>query len=1098
MISSTKNHGLALLGGLICSVLSGAPVVMADDTELFVTYAGNAAPPNILFIIDTSGSMGGAVESQAAYDPNTVYTGSCAADRVYWSIGVDDTPSCDTERWIEDAALECAAAREAFASGAGRLTDRFVQFGVAESRWRAPSPSDHTGTVECEDDRGRHGDGSSATHVYATDGNADARWSQNPADEISWAGHDSHTFFSANYLNWYYGPPITTTRMQVVKDVASGLAGSINGVNIGLMRFNSDQGGRLVHPVLDVATHRESLDAAIQGLTPSGVTPMAETLYEAALYFLGLPPHFGGADVGVGANGHYQSPVAQACQKNYIVYLTDGEPSSDTEAATLAPSLPSFGSLAGTCSGSGDGTCLPELARYLHEVDLAPQLEGKQNVVTYTIGFALDLPLLSTTAAQGGGQYYVANDTQSLSRALTNIVTSILETQATFTAPAVSVNSFNRTQHLNDLFITVFQPTANLHWPGNLKKYRLRAEDATIIDANDRPAVDETGFFSPDSHSFWSAEPDGRRVTQGGAASRLPSPATRRVFTYLPELGNPLLVASGNAVRADNGLLTAARLGVDTSEQRDRVIRFMRGEDINDSDLDGSRTDARHQIGDPLHSQPAALVYGGTPGAPDLDDAVVFFATNDGYLHAIDAATGVEKWAFVPPEFLADQARLLENPASGTKHYGIDGNLRLQVLTNDHDGIVDPSSGEKVYLFFGMRRGGHAYYALDVTNPDAPSLLWRVDGSDLPGLGQTWSSPVPTQIKVGTTKRNVVIFAGGYDTSQDVANDVPGPDGLGNAIYILDSETGQVIWRGGNTNDATRRFDDMRYSMPADLKVIDLDSDGFADRIYGADMGGQVWRFDVFNGEPASSLVTGGVIARLGSAGLGSPTLADARRFYYAPDVALATTREGTFLHIGIGSGFRSHPNQTSIEDRFYALRDYEPFRHRTQAEFDSLTPITEGDLTDITSSPNAVVGHGSRGWMLRLRTGEKVLAEARTFHNDVYFTTFTPGAIDPNSCEPRLGTNRLYILSLFDGTPVNNLDGSFDDEELTIADRAMEFRGSIASEVSFLFPSVANPDSCVGDECRPLPVVCVDLFCFPTTFGNNPIRTFWRQESVD
>src|SRR5690606_19460392 len=141
------------------------------------------------------------------------------------------------------------------------------------------------------------------------------------------------------------------------------------------------------------------------------------------------------------------------------------------------------------------------------------------------------------------------------------------------------------------------------------------------------------------------------------------------------------------------------------------------------------------------------------------------------------------------------------------------------VLTNDHDGIVDPSSGEKVYLFFGMRRGGHAYYALDVTNPDAPSLLWRVDGSDLPGLGQTWSSPVPTQIKVGTTKRNVVIFAGGYDTSQDVANDVPGPDGLGNAIYILDSETGQVIWHGSNTNDATRRFDDMRYSMPADLKV---------------------------------------------------------------------------------------------------------------------------------------------------------------------------------------------------------------------------------------------------------------------------------------
>src|SRR5690606_33583781 len=170
-------------------------------------------------------------------------------------------------------------------------------------------------------------------------------------------------------------------------------------------------------------------------------------------------------------------------------------------------------------------------------------------------------------------------------------------------------------------------------------------------------------------------------------------------------------------------------------------------------------------------------------------------ATNGGCLHAIDTSTGVEKWAFVPPEFLADQAQLLANPASDSKQYGIDGNLRVQVIAG-HDGIIDAASGEKVYLFFGLRRGGSAYYGLDVTNPDAPTLLWRLDGTSLAGLGQTWSSPVPTQIKVGTESRHVVIFAGGYDTSQDVANVVPGPDALGNAIYIVDSVTGELIWRG--------------------------------------------------------------------------------------------------------------------------------------------------------------------------------------------------------------------------------------------------------------------------------------------------------------
>lgn len=1093
-MSATKHRGLALLGGLLCASLAGAPLVVADDTELFVNYAGSVPPPNVLFIIDTSGSMDGIVESQATYDPGRTYLGDCVAGRIYWRDDAGNPPTCSTGRWIEESALVCDAAREAFAFGAGRLTDHIAQYSVAESRWKNLSSDDHEGLVECEDDRGEHGDGSSTTRVYAADGDSDNPWSASQADEINWYGFRTRTLYSANYLNWYHGPATSTTRMQVVKDVATALAGSINGVNIGLMRFNASNGGRLVHQVSDVTANRAALLAAIDGLAPSGVTPMAETLYEAARYFLGMPPHFGSDDVGVNADGNYQTPVAAPCQKNYIVYLTDGEPSNDTDAATLAPSLPNFAALAGPCAGSGDGTCLPELARYLHEIDLAPHLDGKQNVVTYMIGFAADLPLLATTAEQGGGRYYLANDTQSLSRVLTNIVTAILETQATFTAPAVSVNSFNRTQHLNELFITVFQPSQTFHWPGNLKKYRLRAEDAIIVDANGRPAVDETGFFSPDAQSFWSQDPDGQRVTLGGAANRLPSPATRRVFTYFPENDNRILTASSNAIRTENGLLTRDVLGVESDEQRSAVIRFIRGEDVGDIDGDGDRTEPRRRLGDPLHSQPASLVYGGTPSSPD---AVVFFATNDGFLHAIDASTGVEKWAFVAPEFLADQARLLANDASAQKHYGIDGNLRLQVI-GDNDGTIDPASGDKVYLFFGLRRGGRAYYALDVTNPDSPELMWRLDTDDLPGLGDTWSSPVPTKIKVGSDIRNVVIFAGGYDPAQD--NHDPRTDTVGNALYIVDSQNGELIWHGARS-DATRNFADMRYSIPADVKVIDLDADGFADRMYAADMGGQVWRFDIFNGEPASSLVTGGVIARLGSAGLDEPTRADTRRFYSAPDVALVSSRAGSFLHIGIGSGYRAHPNETENENRFYALRDYAPFRHLTQSEFGSRRVLTEPDLVDITDpdAPDATVEPGSDGWMLRLGPGEKVLAEARTFNNAVFFTTFTPNTDpDVDSCEPRLGTNRLYIMNLLDGEPVTHLVTSIDEDELTLDGRAIEFRGSLPSAVSFLFPSVDAPESCVGDACRPRPVVCVDLFCLPTTFGNNPVRTFWRQENVD
>ncbi|HEY5623737.1 MAG TPA: hypothetical protein VIV14_08240, partial [Gammaproteobacteria bacterium] len=152
----------------------------------------------------------------------------------------------------------------------------------------------------------------------------------------------------------------------------------------------------------------------------------------------------------------------------------------------------------------------------------------------------------------------------------------------------------------------------------------------------------------------------------------------------------------------------------------------------------------------------------------------------------------------------------------------------------------------------------------------------------------------------------------------------------------------------------------------------------------------------------------------------------------------------------------------------------------------------------------DAPVVIGQAGWKIELRDGgwrgEKVLAEARTFNNQIFFTTFTPGTpASANDCIPSLGTNRLYVVDIFNGAPVNNLDGLGDDQELTLTDRYTEFEGSIASEAILLFPSPENPDDpdCVGDQCDPPPLVCVDLFCFSAGFGNDPVRTFWSQESA-
>ena len=410
-----------------------------------------------------------------------------------------------------------------------------------------------------------------------------------------------------------------------------------------------------------------------------------------------------------------------------------------------------------------------------------------------------------------------------------------------------------------------------------------------------------------------------------------------------------------------------------------------------------------------------------------------------------------------------------------------------------------------MFLFVGLARGGDSYYALDVTRPDSPQLMWHLDHTNLPGVGQTWSTPVPTRMSIngsGQSASNfVLVLGGGYEPDQD--NVTTSTDATGNSIYIVDSETGALLWQG-TKNGGTKSFNAtgkaMDYSIPCQVKVVDFDGDGYADRMYAADMGGQVWRFDVINGQSAANLITGGVIAQLGAASVTPPAPASAtRRFYYSPDVALVANKDFNFIHVGIGSGHRAHPLSLATQDRFYAIRDYNGVNQLSQTAYDGIIPYKDSDLVDITDNVKAKVPQGQPGWQLQLRDGgwigEKVLAEARTFNNHVMFTTFRPSQ-NATSCEPQAGTNRLYIVSLFDGSPVNNLDGSVDNGPLTATDRFTEFKGSISSEVEFIFPQ--GEANCVGDQCAPPPVACVDLFCFPPGFPNNPVRTFWSEQSAD
>jgi type IV pilus assembly protein PilY1 len=407
----------------------------------------------------------------------------------------------------------------------------------------------------------------------------------------------------------------------------------------------------------------------------------------------------------------------------------------------------------------------------------------------------------------------------------------------------------------------------------------------------------------------------------------------------------------------------------------------------------------------------ARVEYDDSASGTGRSTAIFFEPADTGALGARDEATGRELWTFFPPEL--GQAR-----TSG------DLMTQIAVLRFDanRDGVIDTARGDRVWLYFGLKRGGPWYYALDVTGR-APRVLWKAGSSQLEGLGEAWSAPTIARVRIAGTRQDpqhfVVIVGGGFS---------PDSSATGNRILMLDAATGRLLWSAGNHAAADRPLSRMGHGIAARIAVLDTDGDEFADRMYAADIGGQVWRFDIWNGRDRSELVTGGVLANLGAA---EPrpmpaTAADARRFFNAPDVTLIQPRGGNaYYNLAIGSGDGGSATATSVTDRFYSIRDRQPFTRRAQSEYNALQPMFDSDLIDITPNPVGFrVPDYALGWRLDLASGEEVLAESLTANGVVLFTTFKAAASGGTAdCCTASCANRVYAVRADSGTAAIDLN---------------------------------------------------------------------------
>ncbi len=1146
-----------ILASVLIGIMVSAPV-FADDTEIYSTASTltQKTQPNILFLLDTSGSMNDSTLSRPAYDPTKDYSGGSACydkTKVYAIIppyGLLDGSNAKTLcgfsqngfdyyiTQVNRTAVKCKAADALDTTGSylGTLS-QYRKGAWVNNFTNKPATKDLTDFVECEADSGIDGESAGNPKKWASSTNGP--WSSSSADSINWGQvGTSNTLYSGNYLNYIINVPATygKSKIQVMQNVITNLVNSTAGVNIGLMRFDSwGNGGMMAVPVDDVTTNSSAIITALGNMTAGGTTPLSESLYEAAMYYQGKGVDYGNGSHpfhsvassrigGTLTSKTYKSPITDVCQKNFVVILTDGEPVNDSLTSSRRTKL----GIKTNCNSDSNSNCLDNVAKSIGTNDQSSSLNGTQVISTYTIGFMVNNQLLQDTAdaslkATGMGKYLLAGDASTLTKAINDIMVDINKADTTFAAPAVSVNAFNRTTHLNDLYFTLFKPSKGAHWDGNFKKYKL----AFFIDKNDvnkngntterlpyiadastsaypgNAAVDPaTGFFAKGSISYWTkGAPDGGDVTAGGAASLLTN--TRKVYTYTGAYNNnngvltpsssAILSSSANAVAKTNTAITTAMLDITSLPDKiagtpriKTLLDWAAGIDVlNQYGTPGTTTDARTVMGDPLHSQPALVQYGGTVTSPDM---VAYVATNDGYLHAFNTKDGSELFSFIPQELLPHLNTLMDD-SSGKKTYGLDGNVVAWVDDKNGDGIINGS--DHVYLYVSMRRGGRNIYALDVTDRNNPKLLWVIKGGTgkYAELGQTWSSINVEKVKDGNAVKTVLIFGGGYDTNQDSVG-VRTKDSMGRAVYIADATTGKRLWMAGPGGDLPLAT--MQYSIPARVKPLDLNGDGLINRLYVADMGGQIFRFDINNDNNASldSSITGGRIADLAGS-----SKTDARRFYYPPDVALIAEKgKSPYLALAIASGYRAHPLNTTIHDRIYVLKDKQIYT--TPASY---TTLTEADLYDATL--NLVAGNGtktqkasakkaiaaSNGWYIKLDDGtntntyigEKGLSEALIINGTAIVTTYVPAAAGSlNSCLPPVGSGKAYFLDILDGSAAypSNVDKRVDRVQ------GLAHQG-IPPRPTVMITKGGVPTLCIGTECQ------------SAKFGLGVRKTFWYED---
>ncbi|AHE67682.1 pilus assembly protein [Legionella oakridgensis] len=630
--------------------------------------------------------------------------------------------------------------------------------------------------------------------------------------------------------------------------------------------------------------------------------------------------------------------------------------------------------------------------------------------------------------------YFLVTNANNLQTQLAKAFALIIERTGSFSSAALSSGFLSTGTRI---YQAIFRTK---DWSGQLLAFAIDENNGNILTTGSGP-----------SGSVWDAA---QKLNLQNYNSG------RQILTYKPSanLGIPFRwpnnPASPTSNELDlvqvNALNTNPITALNDSAGSSR-LNYLRGNQAQEEQHGGIFRDRSTILGDIINSNPIAIsvpeqqypvLWSGNSPENNVSyssfrqanlnrQAVLYVGANDGMLHAFNADTGVELFAYVPSPVYKNLSQLTS--PDYTHHYYVDGSPT----------VIDVFSSNqwRTMLVAGLNGGGQGVYALDVTNPGqftennaATIVKWEFTDANDADLGFTYSQPAIVRLATGQW---AAIFGNGYNNTYTDGT----ASTTGNAVlYIVNMTNGTIIkkfdTKAGMSADPQGLGRPNGMSSPV---VVDTDGNGIADLVYAGDLFGNVWKINISSANANQwdfSFKSGSTplpfyVARDSNGNRQPITI--------KPTVSrLDVNASGLQIHIGTGKYLETADKTDTSIQTIYTLRDTHTTSISGRAELRQQTILEEQGNVRVVSEN--LLANNDRGWYLDLivggvARGERIVSNMLFLNKKIIFSTIIP-TDDP--CDFG-GESWLMELNAFSGARLNyhvfdlNNDNLFDSNDAVV-----------------------------------------------------------------